>query len=172
MTKTRKIINIICFIFGILWLLLAIIMTLALEEDKIVALLVFGGLSAINFYVAKNYIVSIFTKEKANQTIEKWSEKIKNEYQENLNSKTIKKVVIIGNETDSRKKAGSSILRGAVGGYALGTAGLVGGALSGKNKTTSKTTFLIEYADGHRETKTVKNNSKEFKNLCNYIKME
>ena len=54
---------------------------------------------------------------------------------------------------------------------ALGPVGLVGGALSGKNKITSKTTFLIEYQDGHKETKIVDTNSSEFNKLCKYIKM-
>ena len=30
---------------------------------------------------------------------------------------------------------------------------------------------IVEYEDGHRETITVDNNSSEFKNLCNYLKM-
>ena len=87
-------------------------------------------------------------------------------------SKTIKQVMIISNSSDSRKKVGSTIIRGAVGGTLLGAAGLVGGAMSGKNKVSNKTTFLIEYEDGHRETKEVDNNSSEFKKLCNYLKME
>ena len=94
-------------------------------------------------------------------------------YQEQLKkAKTIKQVMIVGNNTDSRKKVGSTVIRGAVGNALLGPAGLVGGALSGKNKVTGKTTFLIEYEDGHRETKIVKNNSPEFNKLCNYLKME
>lgn len=86
-------------------------------------------------------------------------------------SKTIKKTIIVGNTTDSRKKVGSSVMRGMVGGALLGPAGLIGGAVSGKNKTTTQTTFVIEYNDGHRETKTVDNNSKEFHKLCNYLEM-
>lgn len=94
------------------------------------------------------------------------------EYQnQKVNSKTIKKTIIVGNVSDSRKKVGSTVMRGMVGGALLGPAGLVGGAMSGKNKTSNKVTFLIEYNDGHRETKIVENNSKEFKNLCNYLEM-
>lgn len=94
-------------------------------------------------------------------------------YQEQLKkSKTIKQVMIVGNNTDSRKKVGSTVIRGAVGGALLGPVGLVGGALSGKNKVSGKTTFLIEYEDGHRETKEVDSNSIEFKKLCNYLKMD
>lgn len=94
-------------------------------------------------------------------------------YQEQLKkSKTIKQVMIVSNSSDSRKKVGSTIIRGAIGNAVLGTTGLVGGALSGKNKVSNKTTFLIEYEDGHRETKTVDNNSAEFNKLCNYLKME
>lgn len=87
-------------------------------------------------------------------------------------SKTIKQVIIVSNTSDSRKKVGSTVVRGAIGGALLGSAGLVGGAMSGKNKVSSKITFLIEYEDGHRETKEVVNDSPEFKELCNYLKMD
>ena len=87
-------------------------------------------------------------------------------------SKTIKQVIIVNNSSDSRKKVGSTVIRGAIGNAVLGPAGLVGGALSGKNKVSNKTTFLIEYEDGHRETKEVDNDSQEFKKLCNYLKMD
>lgn len=87
-------------------------------------------------------------------------------------SKTIKQVIIVNNSSDSRKKVGSTVIRGAIGNAMLGSAGLVGGALSGKNKVSNKTTFLIEYEDGHRETKEVDNDSHEFKKLCNYLKMD
>lgn len=86
-------------------------------------------------------------------------------------AKTISKVMIVGSTSDSRKKVGSSVVRGAVGGTLLGPVGLVGGALSGKNKVTNETTFLIEYEDGHRETKKVDNNSYEFQKLCKYLEM-
>ena len=86
-------------------------------------------------------------------------------------ARTISKVMIVGANSDSRKSVSSSVMRGAVGGALLGPVGLVGGALSGKNKVTNETTFLIEYEDGHRETKTVNNDSFEFKNLCKYLKM-
>lgn len=84
---------------------------------------------------------------------------------------TIQKVQIINSNSNSRKKAGSSISRGIVGGALLGPAGMVGGALSGKNKVTNTTTFLIQYVDGHKETKTVKNDSFEFKKLIQYVEM-
>ena len=87
-------------------------------------------------------------------------------------SKTIKQVMIVNNSSDSRKKVGSTVIRGAIGNAMLGSAGLVGGALSGKNKVSNKTTFLIEYEDGHRETKEVDNDSHEFKKLCNYLKTD
>lgn len=87
-------------------------------------------------------------------------------------SKTIKQVIIVSNTSDSRKKVGSTVVRGAIGGALLGSAGLVGGAMSGKNKVSSKTTFLIEYEDGHRETKEVDNDSTEYKKLCNYLKID
>lgn len=79
--------------------------------------------------------------------------------------KMISKTKIIS--TDSKKKAGSAITRGAIGGTILGPAGLVGGAISGKNKNS--TTFLIKYTNGEQETKTVENNSPEYKTLCQYL---
>lgn len=87
-------------------------------------------------------------------------------------AQTITKVQIIGNNSTSRKKAGSSIMRGAVGGALLGPVGLIGGAVSGKNKVTNTTTFLIQYEDGHKETRTVENNSFEFNTLIQYVDME
>lgn len=98
--------------------------------------------------------------------------KLQQENSERLRkASTISKVMIVGANSDSRKSVSSSVIRGTVGGALLGTAGLVGGALSGKNKVTSKTTFLIEYEDGHRETKIVDNDSSEFKELCKYLEM-
>lgn len=84
---------------------------------------------------------------------------------------TINKVMIVASNQDIQKKFGSSIIRGAIGDFLLGPIGLVGGALSGKNEVSNKTTFLIEYVDGHREIKTVNNDSNEFKKLCKYLEM-
>ena len=91
--------------------------------------------------------------------------------QQQAMTKQIKSVMIVGGGSDSRKKVGSTVARGAVGGALLGPVGMIGGAMSGKNKTTIKTTFLIEYADGHRETKTVDSDSPEYEKLCRYIDM-
>lgn len=74
--------------------------------------------------------------------------------------------IIVG--ADTRKSAGSSVARGAIGGAILGPAGLVGGALSGKNN--SETTFTIVYKSGRREVKTVNNNSMEFDKYAKYVK--
>ena len=84
-------------------------------------------------------------------------------------NKKIIKTTILNTINDSRKKAGSSLVRGAVGGALFGGVGVVAGAMSGKNKIESKTTFLIEYASGKKETKTVNNNSKEYQELCKYL---
>lgn len=69
---------------------------------------------------------------------------------------------------DSRKSAVSAVTRGAVGAALTGGIGVLAG-LSAKNKKT--TTFLIEYSDGSRATKTVKTNSSEFKQYCKYLQM-
>lgn len=107
---------------------------------------------------------------KYNQIIKKEQKRISKE-KEKAKHTTIKKVIIVNGSSDSRKKMGSSIMRGAVGGALLGPAGLVGGAVSGKNKVTNYTTFLVEYEDGHRETLTVITGSGEFNKLCKYLEM-
>ena len=110
---------------------------------------------------------------RASIEIEKEIRERNREYNEQsrINRSTIVKTAIVGSSQDSRKKVGSTVVRGAIGGAVLGPAGLVGGALSGKNKIKNKTTFLIQYADGHRETKEVDNDSAEFDRLCNYLDM-
>ena len=72
-------------------------------------------------------------------------------------------------DNDKRKSAASGVVRGAVGSVLLGPVGLVAGAMSAKNK--NMTTFLVEYDDGSRETKTVKNNSSEYKKLVKLLPM-
>lgn len=84
--------------------------------------------------------------------------------------KKIKQVMVLNTVNDSKKSFSSSVVRGAVGNFALGPIGAIGGAISGKNKIASKTTFLVEYTNGSKVTKTVDNNSKEYKELCKYIK--
>lgn len=86
------------------------------------------------------------------------------------NGKKIKQVMILNTVNDSRKSFSSSVIKGTVGNFALGPIGAISGAVSGKNKISSKTTFLVEYMNGSKETKTVDNNSKEYKELSKYIK--
>lgn len=74
------------------------------------------------------------------------------------------KTVIVGNEF--RRSASSSVIRGAIGSV-IGPIGLVGGLLSGKNR--NKTTFLLIYNNGKKETRTVETNGKEFKYLVKYL---
>ncbi len=81
--------------------------------------------------------------------------------------KKIIKTIIVGQ--DSKKSTASTIGRGAIGGFLLGPVGLVGGALSGKNK--NKTTFLIIYDDGSRETMDVKNGSLLYKTYISYLEI-
>lgn len=98
-----------------------------------------------------------------------FKEQMKEINEKTQQDKKIVKTTILNTINDSRKKAGSSFIRGAVGGGLFGVAGLAAGAMSGKNKIESKTTFLIEYASGKKEPKTVDNNSKEYKELCKYL---
>lgn len=132
---------------------------------------------AVNVYQAKKEHEEMERYNNGNMSEEEQKEyeaklKAREEYKEKMRkSQTISKVMIVGGSSDSRKKVGSSLMRGAIGGALLGPVGLVGGALSGKNKITNETTFLIEYEDGHRETKTVDNNSSEFERLCKYLEM-
>ncbi len=108
--------------------------------------------------------------EMTDEEREEYENKLK--AKENLSNRyKIVKTMIVNSSQDSRKKASSSIARGAIGGAVLGPAGLVGGALSGKNKVTNTVTFLVEYGDGHRETKTVQTDTREFEKLCKYLEM-
>lgn len=70
--------------------------------------------------------------------------------------------------TDDRKSLGSAVVRGAVGGAVLGPLGMVGGAVSGKNKST--TTFTVVYKSGRRNVVTVDNDSESFYELAKYLK--
>ena len=94
------------------------------------------------------------------------SEQNMTEDEKNKRKAEIDYTIIVGG--DSRKSVGSSVARGTIGGALLGPVGLVGGALSGKNK--SKTTFTIVYKSGRREVKTVDNNSWEFDKYAKYVK--
>ncbi|MBQ6546503.1 MAG: zinc ribbon domain-containing protein [Bacilli bacterium] len=112
---------------------------------------------------------TINEQAKANIKTNKENKKMKN---------TIRCTMILNNINDSRKKVGSSVVRGGIVGAVgsainplVGVAGIAGGAMSGKNKVQSSTTFLIEYEDGHRETKIVKNNSADYNKLVQYLKM-
>ncbi|WP_312281838.1 hypothetical protein [Oscillibacter sp.] len=80
--------------------------------------------------------------------------------------KKIVKTAIVSE--DSRKSAASAVARGAVGAALIPGVGILAG-LSAKNKKT--TTFVIEYSNGSRTTKTVKTNSSEFKQYCKYLQM-
>lgn len=97
------------------------------------------------------------------------TEQMKEANNKYLMNKKIIKTTILNTINDSRKNAGNTLVRGAVGGALFGGVGLVAGAMSGKNKITSKTTFLIEYASGKKETKTVNNDSKEYQELVKYL---
>lgn len=76
-----------------------------------------------------------------------------------LFDKKIVSTKIVDNYTDTRKSASSSLIRGAVGGALFGGVGALAGGLSGKNKHTNYTTFLITFNDGSQNTQTVKNDS-------------
>lgn len=82
------------------------------------------------------------------------------------NGLQIVRTTIVG--TDSRKSASNMITRGIVGSV-FGGIGAIAGMASAKNNTT--TTFLIEYANGKRETKTVKNGSSSYKMYIKYLDM-
>ena len=74
-------------------------------------------------------------------------------------------VIIAGQE--SKTKTGSAVARGVVGGAMLGPVGLL--AAAGAKKSTD-ISLIIRYKSGRTETKTVKFNSKEFKQYAKYIR--
>ena len=98
-----------------------------------------------------------------------FAQQLKESADKSINGKKIVRTTILNTINDSRKKAGSTLVRGAVGGALFGVVGLAAGTMSSKNKIESRTTFLIEYANGKKDTKTVDNNSKEYKTLCQYL---
>lgn len=110
-----------------------------------------------------------FLRELVSTPAKSFGEQLKEANAKALNDKKIVKTTILNTINDSRKKAGSTFVRGAIGGRLFGVAGLAAGAMSGKNKITSKTTFLVEYASGKKEPKTVDNDSKEYRELCKYL---
>lgn len=120
----------------------------------------------IKIYFLENEKKQRIQKEKINAL----SDEKKKEYYEKIRKEKLNNeidyTIIVGG--DSRKSVGSSIIRGTIGGALLGPVGLVGGALSGKNK--SQTTFTIIYKSGRREVITADNDSEEFQKYASYLK--
>ena len=77
---------------------------------------------------------------------------------------------ILDTGIETKKSAGSSIVRGAVGGALFGGAGLVGGALSGKNKTKTKVTFRIVYTNGKETIQTCDVNDMYYNTFMKFLK--
>lgn len=86
-----------------------------------------------------------------------------------LFDKRIISTEILDSHIDSRKSASSSLIRGAIGGALLGPAGMLAGGLSGKNKNTEMTTFLIKYNDGSTDTQTAKKGSLTYNTFMQYL---
>ena len=82
----------------------------------------------------------------------------KEDIKRNIANDTITKITLV--DTESKKSATSAVGRGLVGGAVFGAVGLVGGAVSAKNKSTA--TFRIEYESGRIELKECKKSSKEY----------
>lgn len=70
-------------------------------------------------------------------------------------------------DTSGRTSTSSAVGRSAVGGFVAGPVGAVVGASTAKQNR--ETTFLIIYRDGSRKTKTVPNNSPEYKMYCKFL---
>ena len=87
------------------------------------------------------------------------------------NRKTIVKTMIVGTNEKIITDANDSLIGGLIGGAIFGSIGAIAGATSGNKNKITKTTFLIKYADGHKEIKTVKNNSYKFNKLCEYLEI-
>lgn len=87
---------------------------------------------------------------------------------------TIVSTAIVDTTMKSKTKAsaGSSVVRGAVGGALFGPVGMVAGAVTPKKTTITKAktvTFSVRYANGDCRLETVKNGSARFKELAKYI---
>lgn len=77
---------------------------------------------------------------------------------------------IMNTDIESKKSMGSSIARGAIGGALFGGVGVIGGALSGKNKTKTKVTFKIVYTDGTEMIKTTDLNDMYYTTFMKFLK--
>lgn len=89
-------------------------------------------------------------------------------------ARTIVSTAIVDTTMKSKTKAsaGSSIVRGAVGGALFGPVGMVTGAVTPKKTTITKAktvTFSVRYANGECRLETVKNGSARFKELAKYL---
>lgn len=122
--------------------------------------IIIGGI----FFIA--LICIIYAVESENQRERDIQNLTDTEKQRYYDDNTIDYTVIVSE--DSKKSLSSAVTRGAVGGALLGPVGLVGGAISGKNK--SKTTFTVIYKSGRREVVTVDNDSSDFKKYANYVR--
>jgi len=108
----------------------------------------------------KAYKIKLKDKEEAEKRIQELLE------QEKLKKTIVKTMIVAG---DSRKSVGSVATRGLAGGLLFGPAGAIVACSTGKN--VNSTTFLIEYADGHRETRNVENNSSEYNKYIKFLEM-
>ncbi len=145
------------YVIGLIGMILGIVM---MFENFLLGFIILI-ISSIVTVVANNEINenAYFEKQRINSLTEE-------ERKKELLDKEIDYTILVGG--DSKKSVGSAIVRGAVGSALFGPVGLVGGAISGKNK--SKTTFTIVYKSGRREVRTVDNDTSEFNAYARYLK--
>jgi len=121
-----------------------------------------------NFNEEQNMLIE--EKNKEEERIQNMSADERIQYEKQKQKERLDRIIdytIIVAE-DSKKSLGSAVTRGAVGGALLGPVGLVGGAISAKNK--SETTFTVVYKSGRREVVTVSNDSFEFEKYAKYVR--
>ena len=115
------------------------------------------------------FFISFFVAKAANSTVsgddEDDAELLESEAFNENRKKRIAKTVIV--DSTSRKSAASGVARGLVGNAILGPVGALAGAGSAKSK--GKTTFLVVYSDGSRDTQTVKTGGLLYKSYLQYL---
>lgn len=89
-----------------------------------------------------------------------------------VRSQTITNVTLLNMSDNYKTKKKGVITRTVVGGALAGPVGAVVGGATAKSKTVAKggsATFLIEYANGTKSSKTVKVGSSEYNRLIQYL---
>lgn len=155
MKKIEKAVIVICVLAAIVFLILGA----AVYKEY------FGAWAIVSLLcIVGAVFVYIDAAKRQNTAIGKF---VKGIEKKQADKQRIVAVYIIGSA--SKAKTSSAIGRAIIGDLVAGGVGSVVGASTAKKDGMTK--FLVEYADGHREVETEKDNSPRFKELIAYVKL-